>query len=754
MKGTLFSADFIKDSTGSLRLIELNTDTGIVKNRISSIDLSEFINVLSSNSITSLDIVYKPFIQSEIVSHIVEQINTFAPFITSVTLHDEDRNSIYPTTVTDASDKFILRLAYDEAAIFDSVYAKSTLNIFSLFYDADEKSKVVAFYHSSSLGEKNSLEYELNEGVIPDVAVKDINELFNPIDLYKIGSEVEGESTQDRWTNFISLIDSEDKLIQQYHHHSSSIDESNKLTTYRQVSIVYGPSLDLIHLTGYRTPSTLTLPESLEGEINTGTYVNKLADHHYYEFTTSFPSKGSAGVLSTHEVEMYPSGSKILDVIEIGEYVKSYYISGSPDLETNLTVSNWSFSGSNIPSGSYLTSASVVFIEKDDPKYRGMIELSVDGDSIFSGINKQYLVHNTSTNTSGFKVALNINPDTDYLFDIDGTLVDIDEANLFITTDTGSKFVELDVEDADTYLISGSTAFNSVVSHNAPCFVAGTKIETEEGSKYIENIEIGDKVQTFNFLTGEVESHDVLGLGQKKVNKTVVYKFKDGTILEATIDHPLYSPKHGWVSKDPDYTQSVYRLSTTLAFIGCEIFKVDGTVSAITGIEVKSTPAVVYNLRSVDVNHNFYANGFLVHNRFIGCFIAGTKINTAEDRVEVIENLKQDDTVLTYNSETGELEDGIVGEVRSHEVNSVIRLTLDNENIIVTTSEHPFYVVGKGWVEASKLESLDTCLKVNGEEATVSTVEILEEKHTVYNLINVASNHNFFANGILVHNKL
>jgi hypothetical protein len=30
MKGTLFSADFVKDSSGNLRLLELNTDTGFI----------------------------------------------------------------------------------------------------------------------------------------------------------------------------------------------------------------------------------------------------------------------------------------------------------------------------------------------------------------------------------------------------------------------------------------------------------------------------------------------------------------------------------------------------------------------------------------------------------------------------------------------------------------------------------------------------------------------------------------------------
>ena len=59
----------------------------------------------------------------------------------------------------------------------------------------------------------------------------------------------------------------------------------------------------------------------------------------------------------------------------------------------------------------------------------------------------------------------------------------------------------------------------------------------------------------------------------------------------------------------------------------------------------------------------------------------------------------------------------------------------------------------KGWVKAGELQSLDVCKKVDGSESLISTVEVLDETHIVYNLLSVSENHNFFANEILVHNK-
>lgn len=38
MKGTFFSADFIKDSNENLRLLELNTDTSVITEQIDNVN--------------------------------------------------------------------------------------------------------------------------------------------------------------------------------------------------------------------------------------------------------------------------------------------------------------------------------------------------------------------------------------------------------------------------------------------------------------------------------------------------------------------------------------------------------------------------------------------------------------------------------------------------------------------------------------------------------------------------------------------
>lgn len=755
MKGTFFSADFGKDRNGNLRLIEVNTDTYIPDTEASNFDFTELFNILNSESIDTVSIIYKPRIHGKLVEHLSSSINTQATFIQNVTLHPEDLSTIYPSVVEDAENKFVLRLAYDESAIFDSQYARNRVNVFSLFSDNNFGDYTVNYYYSSSAGIKNTLDYNLNSGVIPDASIKDLDESFNPIDFFKIGSPVEGETDEERWTGFINENKAEDKVIEQYHFHSSSLDENGHITSMRQFGIVYGGSLTFLPLHSYVISSVFNLPEDITSEINTEQYSNKLADYHYYEYTTNFPKGGSEGVLSTHKILLESGEYRDLNSIAIGDKVSSFYISGSPNEGVDITDElNWGYEGSSFPTGSFFTSSTVMFKEVKNLKYNGLVEIKVDNDPFYVGVNKQFLVYHSSSNSSSFEYSQTLNPSDHYLFDIDGNIIDIDEVNFFSTSDSGLNFIELDVEDTDTYIISGSTDFNSIITHNAPCFVGGTLIKSGEGSGdniKIEDIKIGDKVLSYNFTNNRTELQPVSAIGIKKVSKTVVYTFEDGRILEATLDHPLYCKNLGWVSHDPDYTKSIYNLNTSKVSTDCEIVKYDNTSAKITNIEINEKETIVYNLRSVDVNHNFYANEFLAHNR--GCFIEGTQITLADGSYKNIEDVIIGEKVLTYNESTETLEPGIVGDLKTHTVLSTIKIETVEGVTIHTTPEHPFYVRDLGWVEAGYLVAGHELKKDDTTRVSISKVEKIDTETKVYNLLSVSDNHNFFANNILVHNK-
>ena len=166
MKGTLFSSDFIIDESDNLRLLEFNTDTGFLSSTLDSkFDFTAFINILSTNDITKLWIIHKGF-QENFVEKLEQVIANDATFITQVTKIEEEVTCIYPTAVDDASDRFILRLCYDENALFDSGYARSRVEVLKLFHDNSQDGLIPEFYYSGSNYEVNTLTSAINNSNI------------------------------------------------------------------------------------------------------------------------------------------------------------------------------------------------------------------------------------------------------------------------------------------------------------------------------------------------------------------------------------------------------------------------------------------------------------------------------------------------------------------------------------------------------------------------------------------------------------
>ena len=170
-----------------------------------------------------------------------------------------------------------------------------------------------------------------------------------------------------------------------------------------------------------------------------------------------------------------------------------------------------------------------------------------------------------------------------------------------------------------------------------------------------------------------------------------------------------------------------------------------------------------YNTYTPPLTDITYLNGHISGSAFSGsnqtfdlftsCFVEGTKISLTGDSVKNVEDFKSGDPILTYNPDDNKQEEGVVGNIDKKYVTSIVEITFDSGNIIQTTEEHPFYVKDKGLVNASELEPLDICKTVNEDLSTITTVNKIKGDYKVYNLIDVSPNSNYYANGILVHNK-
>ena len=135
------------------------------------------------------------------------------------------------------------------------------------------------------------------------------------------------------------------------------------------------------------------------------------------------------------------------------------------------------------------------------------------------------------------------------------------------------------------------------------------------------------------------------------------------------------------------------------------------------------------------------------------CFAAGTLIDTPGGSV-AIEELEVGDVVWSYDLVSGARVPARVTTTFQAEDQPMQRLVLGNGNELWVTSEHPFYVDGE-WVEAGELTAgVELFYQEAGELQAIELRELASSsvRGTVYN-IEVEGHHNFFAGGVLVHNK-
>jgi hypothetical protein len=132
-----------------------------------------------------------------------------------------------------------------------------------------------------------------------------------------------------------------------------------------------------------------------------------------------------------------------------------------------------------------------------------------------------------------------------------------------------------------------------------------------------------------------------------------------------------------------------------------------------------------------------------------GCFLAGTSIRTPHGG-QAIEGLQQGDTVVSWNERLQKTE---LAEITRIVTYQRAEYYIINHHLRVT-AEHPIYTT-RGLVAAEEIKLHDWLYDELHREVEVLAVERVQaaEDVTVYNLIDVTPNNNYFANGLLVHNK-
>ncbi len=136
------------------------------------------------------------------------------------------------------------------------------------------------------------------------------------------------------------------------------------------------------------------------------------------------------------------------------------------------------------------------------------------------------------------------------------------------------------------------------------------------------------------------------------------------------------------------------------------------------------------------------------------CFKEGTLVKTCEGN-KPIEDIKVGDLVYSYNEQTKTNELKEVTQLFRNETYEWYHIYVNDEEIVCTAS-HPFYIVNKGYVKAEDLEINDSVMLSSGDNVNITNIYIekLSTPEVTYNF-EVQDNHNYYVSesGILVHNE-
>ena len=558
MKGTFISSDYIKARDNSIRLVELNTDTvvygGLTEDEFNWQPLVDFI----SGSYNTLHIINKPEIHTDAVQALRRLMGNELPAVT-ISETTLDLLEVYPDEVEDAEDKFVLRMAYDENAILDSEYCANSLKPLQLMHEYNHASEIVPFYAvsgSTTYDTLNTASYSEN---VPNV-VKKSNQGFSDVSFHKITD----------WNAAKSNLHS-GSYMQSFEISSESLSD-NVAWSYRNYSIVYGPSLSAIDLGTTITYAKFSLPTIAQADIAGISSNTDLPVKHYHEFSTSEikRQRRREGLFNTEHFVSASGADVAIGDVKVGQVFKSFYIPGMPDTDLASTYMQYSIDGNSFPAGSAITGSTVqgaMQVHDNDEALVVGLKYSGSAEVYYLGTTTSLLSYSSGSDNNKFRTLSDITEEDTYLVDINNNVVDIEENKLIILNNPTGSFSTVNLEPVDNVVIGNTPVFFAYHNNKQKCFMPGAEILMQDGTlKAIEDIKIGDSVQAKDGTSCLVEDTYIYNV------QSIKKMYSNGN-LTVTDSHPLFidgkwstADKLGWESKYM-FVDKLYNLKTDNSFI-------------------------------------------------------------------------------------------------------------------------------------------------------------------------------------------
>ena len=488
MKGVLVGTDYVKDIDGSFKVLEINTSIGFTWNNASNYFLTSALDpIISGSSYTEAHLI-RTSLQNSHANDLsasfsnenmsVNAEDLLIEYLTgsgmTITLHNAS-NGIVPD-VEDADNKFILRQAYDQTAVFDETYCKDNFKFLKTVYDQDNNAIPKTFIPNT--GSAASFTFDSigstfrDNGAYPNYLVKERYPTTDYSSYPKIYKAADASAVTALKNGL-----QQGEYLQEYVLDSGSL-VNGKLPTYRTIEFLYGATLDKVNMTKGQVITTIS-PLGTSIDLDDDNKVQVWDRPKMIHKTSNLSSASPIGL----DTNLLLSGSGVnisAADLQQGNILKTFNI---PDLaeasassDPNRYRHDWSGSSAlAIASGSTIDTTIESFL--DVPDIITGVEMTLDGGKkMHLALNSTLYVQAGDTDKTEFIVV------GDYLLtegsDITGYKVMVYDNSTSTLAPVGITGVQyywaptggytFNVEQTDTYFVEdGSDSNTFVILHNA-----------------------------------------------------------------------------------------------------------------------------------------------------------------------------------------------------------------------------------------------------------------------------------------------
>jgi len=481
MKAVIVATDLLKDTDGSFKILELNTNVGSVIGDINNyFDIEVFNQFVVSNGIEVIEFINQSMGLNDTVID-VEMVESSVPkafnmllseyysgsSTVSFTIHNVEATATTIPFIEDASNKLILRNAYDSTALIDDTYAKDNFEFLKLMYDADVNSIPKTYFVNDTLGIDSIGEVIRDNGEYPNFIVKERYPTTN----YEQYPKIYKINTAEELSNLKSSLPF-NTLLQEYIINENDL-YNNKLQTYRSVDMIYGSNLEVMNLfSPYVHTNSTILSAAADFDSNNELqywerpiYLQKVVDR-----------------LNTNKFKNYKvdADSKILDGdgflknindIVLGDTLKSVQLNnlGWSDNEMPL----YSASVDDVTIGSSIINTNVTNIESFEGVTFWLKEITLNDGTIFSDVDSSTVIAKVSTDPSELFRFINFRGlgVNDNIIVVNTTTNELEIKTISSIQYSYNKetIYKLDVEESDLYLTMEEQSISPIyalIQHN------------------------------------------------------------------------------------------------------------------------------------------------------------------------------------------------------------------------------------------------------------------------------------------------